>query len=539
MKKHPWFNLINPKLNMTEGLLLNKVIVPIDENIIYKMVHEYKFNGEEVRTNLLLNNHNHITTTYFLILNQKLRNGEKTIGNMKSKEFLKYFHSPTNLLFHYGNNIKKIIQIRAKSIDEKTINEQKYLKYKRNKNSINGLSVGTQSGSTGIMNVGSSIEKINKKEKRDSSVNQRKINKIILDENKKNKILNKIKNIPKSVDNKTKKNENKEKIKDKNNKISVTPDMKIKQIKNINLNKNIKEIKAFDINKNNNNNNKKRNTDLKNKKNFINELKSEEKEKRKNKNYILEEIEESENTNNNNNLEIKEKEEKENKDNSNSKKVNKLNKKAITNKNVINNKKNKYNIILNNKNEFKNDTDKKKKVKKLVDKKNITERRMQVKCYNINNKYELKNNDIIMNIDIIKYVKISNLMRRMKAKKENEKKNNSKKNKSSFQEDSIIKPKVINITEKEILIENKEIEKDEEKEKERIVVTDSINENKNKNYLFNIPKKRNIITIIYNYKYPKKYNNIRDKRASDKIPKKINKKFIDRSVSFDKTNEEI
>ena len=72
MKKHPWFNLINPKLNMTEGLLLNKVIVPIDENIIYKMVHDYKFNGEEVRTNLLLNNHNHITTTYFLILIQKL-----------------------------------------------------------------------------------------------------------------------------------------------------------------------------------------------------------------------------------------------------------------------------------------------------------------------------------------------------------------------------------------------------------------------------------------------------------------------------------
>ena len=542
MKKHPWFNLINPKLNMTEGLLLNKVIVPIDENIIYKMVHEYKFNGEEVRTNLLLNNHNHITTTYFLILNQKLRNGEKTIGNMKSKEFLKYIHSPINLLSHYGYNMKKIIQLRAKLIDEKSMNEEKDTKYKRNKNSINGLSAATQSGSTGIMNVGSSIEKLNKKEKRDSSVNQRKNYKIIPDENKKNKITKNNKNIPKSVDNKTKKNENKEKIKEKNNKICITPDMKIKQIKNNNnLNKNIKEVKEFDIiNKNNKINNKKRNTDIKNKKNQINELQSEEKENRKNNNYyILEEIVESKNTNNNN-LEIKEnendKDEKENKNNSNSKKVNKLNKKAITIKNVINNKKNRYDIILNDKKEI----DKKKKIKKLVDKKNITERRMEVKSYNITNQNELnnlENEDIIVNTDINKYVKISNLMRRMKAKKENDKKNNSKRNKSSFQEDSIIKPKFINTTEREIVSQNKEIEK--EKEKEGLAITDRTNENENKNYIFNIPKKRNIIANIYNYKYPKKNNSIRNKRASDKIPKKINKKFIDTSVSFDKTNEEI
>ena len=539
MKKHPWFNLINPKLNMTEGLLLNKVIVPIDENIIYKMVHEYKFNGEEVRTNLLLNNHNHITTTYFLILNQKLRNGEKTIGNMKSKEFLKYIHSPTNLLSHYGNNMKKIIQLRAKLIDEKTMNEEKDIKNKRNINSINGLSAETQSGSTGIMNVGSSIEKINKKEKRDSSVTQRKNYKIIPDENKKNKTITN-KNIPKSVDNKTKKNDNKEKLKEKNNKISITPDMKIKQMKNNNnLNKNIKEVKAFDINKNNIINSKKRN-EIKNKKNLINELKSEEKENRKNKNYILEEIEESKNTNINT-FEIKEnpkeeKDEKENKDNSNSKKVKKLNKKANTIKNVINNKKNRYDIVLNDKKEI----DNKKKVKKLVDKKNITERRMQVKSYNRNNQNELnnlENEDIIMNTDINKYVKISNLMRRMKAKKENVKKNNSKRNKSSFQEDSIVKPKLINITEREV--QNKEIEK--EKEKDLIAITDRINEseNENKNYIFNIPKKRNIIANIYNYKYPKKNNSIKNKRASDKIPKKINKKFIDTSVSFDKTNEEI
>jgi 5'-AMP-activated protein kinase catalytic alpha subunit len=193
MKKHPWFNLINPKINMSEGLLLDKVIVPIDENIVYKMVNEYKFNGEEIRTNLLLNNHNHITTTYFLILNQKIRNGEKTIGNMKSKEFIKYIHSPTNLLSHYGNDMKRIINARAKLVEKE--------KKMKEKNSINGLSGETRPGSSGIMKLGSSMEKIKRKDKRETSVRQRKKKEIdknenqfkttSVEKNKRNKLQNK------------------------------------------------------------------------------------------------------------------------------------------------------------------------------------------------------------------------------------------------------------------------------------------------------------------------------------------------------------
>ena len=34
IKNHIWFNMIIPKLSMTEGLLLNKYIIPFDENVI-------------------------------------------------------------------------------------------------------------------------------------------------------------------------------------------------------------------------------------------------------------------------------------------------------------------------------------------------------------------------------------------------------------------------------------------------------------------------------------------------------------------------
>ena len=132
MRLHPWFNQIDPKINMTEGLLLNKIVVPIDENIINEMVNKYNFNGEEIRSGLLLNEHNNITTTYYLILNKKIRNGEKSISDMKSKEFLNYIKNKNNSLEFYKYNFGKILKERAKG--------------KIIKNSGNGLS----SQSTGI-----------------------------------------------------------------------------------------------------------------------------------------------------------------------------------------------------------------------------------------------------------------------------------------------------------------------------------------------------------------------------------------------------
>ena len=37
IKKHPWFNQLDQKRYMSRGLLLNKFIVPIDEEIVEKI----------------------------------------------------------------------------------------------------------------------------------------------------------------------------------------------------------------------------------------------------------------------------------------------------------------------------------------------------------------------------------------------------------------------------------------------------------------------------------------------------------------------
>ena len=118
IKNHPWFNIINPKINMSMGLLLNVFIVPIDEKILEEMVNDLKFNEAEVRANLIANNHNHTTTTYYLLLQKKLREGKKSICDMKSKEFLNYLKNPLNLLSSYDYNLTLIIQLRIKKNKE-------------------------------------------------------------------------------------------------------------------------------------------------------------------------------------------------------------------------------------------------------------------------------------------------------------------------------------------------------------------------------------------------------------------------------------
>ena len=112
IKKHPWFNLINPRINMSKGLLLSVNIVPIDEKILDDMVTQFKFEKDKIRANLISNNHNHTTTTYYLLLAKKIREGKKSIGDMRSKEFLNYITNPVNLLSTYGYDLNMIIQIR-------------------------------------------------------------------------------------------------------------------------------------------------------------------------------------------------------------------------------------------------------------------------------------------------------------------------------------------------------------------------------------------------------------------------------------------
>jgi 5'-AMP-activated protein kinase catalytic alpha subunit len=112
IKSHPWFNSGTPSIS--EGLLIATHIIPIDEELVEKMA-EYQFNKEEVRSSIISNRHNHVTTTYYLLLKSKIRKGIPSIADLKSESFLDYLADPVNLLATYNGDMPAIILQRKSS----------------------------------------------------------------------------------------------------------------------------------------------------------------------------------------------------------------------------------------------------------------------------------------------------------------------------------------------------------------------------------------------------------------------------------------
>lgn len=117
IKNHPWFNLLNPALNINEGLLINQVVIPLDESVITEMIKKFGFTDkEEIRSSILSNRHNDIATIYYLIMRRKVREGKKSIADLRSNLFLKYVRSQENLFANYNFDFDKVIESRKQGV---------------------------------------------------------------------------------------------------------------------------------------------------------------------------------------------------------------------------------------------------------------------------------------------------------------------------------------------------------------------------------------------------------------------------------------
>jgi hypothetical protein len=77
-------------------------------------MEEYGFNKEEVNSSVLANRHNHVTTTYYLLLKNKVKRGLSSIADVASKEFNDYIKIPENKLAFYNNDIESVIRHRGR-----------------------------------------------------------------------------------------------------------------------------------------------------------------------------------------------------------------------------------------------------------------------------------------------------------------------------------------------------------------------------------------------------------------------------------------
>ena len=113
IKEHPWFNITNPKIKKNPIFLPDELITPIDLNIISIMVKEYGYNEAKIKIDLIKNRHNNTTTTYYLLLDAKIKKGEKSIADMRSDDYFNYIENPTNFFSYYKNDINKVIKERV------------------------------------------------------------------------------------------------------------------------------------------------------------------------------------------------------------------------------------------------------------------------------------------------------------------------------------------------------------------------------------------------------------------------------------------
>ena len=137
IKKHPWFNLINIKKNYFFGIDINKVIMPLDEDVIKEM-KMFGIEPKVIIDNILRNYYNNITTTYNLLLQKKIRKGKKSIADLCSNLFMDYLKDERNKLSFYKNDIELIIKTRINNLTKSSKNI-KQIKLLINDNSLNHL----------------------------------------------------------------------------------------------------------------------------------------------------------------------------------------------------------------------------------------------------------------------------------------------------------------------------------------------------------------------------------------------------------------
>lgn len=77
-------------------------------------MEEYGFEAEEVTENLRTNKHDHVTTTYYLLLKKQSKSGVASIADLCSIEYYQYITDPKNLI-SYKEEIEEKIKSNQQS----------------------------------------------------------------------------------------------------------------------------------------------------------------------------------------------------------------------------------------------------------------------------------------------------------------------------------------------------------------------------------------------------------------------------------------
>jgi len=89
----------------------------------------YGFNKDEARSFILNNKHNHITTTYYLMLKKNIKNGIASSADLCSNHFIDYLKHKKNLLAssNKDDNNDESDNVNIKKPNESVEKKNRYL----------------------------------------------------------------------------------------------------------------------------------------------------------------------------------------------------------------------------------------------------------------------------------------------------------------------------------------------------------------------------------------------------------------------------
>ena len=120
IKKHPWLHLADFDFDKSQGISLEKDVIPVDLEVVREMGANDEEKIKKIIKDILNNSHNKNTCNYYLKIEQRKRKNIKSIADIRptSELFLNYINSEKSKLKYYNNDINKICELLTKKIME-------------------------------------------------------------------------------------------------------------------------------------------------------------------------------------------------------------------------------------------------------------------------------------------------------------------------------------------------------------------------------------------------------------------------------------
>ena len=125
IRNHSWYNITKAEKE-PEGIIIGVNPVPIDLTILNQM-ETFGFNQDYAKKCIETNKHNHLTTTYYLLLQRYLKNGGKSIADLSTVThsipiLAKPQEAPVNK--EKVDNKEKLQTPKEKTVEKMSINKE-------------------------------------------------------------------------------------------------------------------------------------------------------------------------------------------------------------------------------------------------------------------------------------------------------------------------------------------------------------------------------------------------------------------------------